>query len=135
MALTSKGAIQIGTKTFIPDSITTSYESLASEDRGRTDDGIMRISLVLDIFRKLEITMPPMTSQDLSSLLSLVQGKEYKMTFFDALTNQELERKFYTSNSSADMYSGILRNGLWQNVSFNAIEVGGELNGVVKTDE
>lgn len=135
MALTSKGAIQIGTKTFIPASITPSYESLASADSGRTDDGVMRISWVLDRVRKLEITMPPMTSQDLSSLLSLVQGKEYKMTFFDALTNQELERKFYTSNSSADMYSGILRNGLWQNVSFNAIEVGGELNGVVKTDE
>ena len=135
MALTSKGAIQIGTKTFIPASITPSYESLASADSGRTDDGVMRISWVLDRVRKLEITMPPMTSQDLSSLLSLVQGKEYKMTFFDALTNQELERKFYTSNSSADMYSGILRNGLWQNVSFNASEVGGELNGVVKTDE
>ena len=135
MALTSKGAIQIGTKTFIPASITPSYESLASADSGRTDDGVMRISWVLDRVRKLEITMPPMTSQDLSSLLSLVQGKEYKMTFFDALTNQELERKFYTSNSSADMYSGILRNGLWQNVSFNAIEVGGELNGVLKTDE
>ena len=135
MALTSKGAIQIGTKTFIPASITPSYESLASADSGRTDDGVMRISWVLDRVRKLEITMPPMTSQDLSSLVSLVQGKEYKMTFFDALTNQELERKFYTSNSSADMYSGILRNGLWQNVSFNAIEVGGELNGVVKTDE
>lgn len=135
MVLTSKGAIQIGTKTFIPASITPSYESLASADSGRTDDGVMRISWVLDRVRKLEITMPPMTSQDLSSLLSLVQGKEYKMTFFDALTNQELERKFYTSNSSADMYSGILRNGLWQNVSFNAIEVGGELNGVVKTDE
>lgn len=135
MALTSKGAIQIGTKTFIPASITPSYESLASAGSGRTDDGVMRISWVLDRVRKLEITMPPMTSQDLSSLLSLVQGKEYKMTFFDALTNQELERKFYTSNSSADMYSGILRNGLWQNVSFNAIEVGGELNGVVKTDE
>ena len=135
MALISKGAIQIGTKTFIPASITPSYESLASADSGRTDDGVMRISWVLDRVRKLEITMPPMTSQDLSSLLSLVQGKEYKMTFFDALTNQELERKFYTSNSSADMYSGILRNGLWQNVSFNAIEIGGELNGVVKTDE
>ena len=135
MALTSKGAIQIGTKTFIPASITPSYESLASADSGSTDDGVMRISWVLDRVRKLEITMPPMTSQDLSSLLSLVQGKEYKMTFFDALTNQELERKFYTSNSSADMYSGILRNGLWQNVSFNAIEIGGELNGVVKTDE
>ena len=135
MALISKGAIQIGTKTFIPASITPSYESLASADSGRTDDGVMRISWVLDRVRKLEITMPPMTSQDLSSLLSLVQGIEYKMTFFDALTNQELERKFYTSNSSADMYSGILRNGLWQNVSFNAIEVGGELNGVVKTDE
>ena len=135
MALISKGAIQIGTKTFIPASITPSYESLASADSGRTDDGVMRISWDLDRVRKLEITMPPMTSQDLSSLLSLVQGKEYKMTFFDALTNQELERKFYTSNSSADMYSGILRNGLWQNVSFNAIEVGGELNGVVKTDE
>ena len=43
-----------------------------------------------------------------------------------------MTRYVYTSNGSSDWYSGVLYNGLLQNASFNAIEVGGELNGVVK---
>ena len=43
-----------------------------------------------------------------------------------------MTRKVYTSTGSSDWYSGVLYNGLLQNASFNAIELGGELNGVVK---
>ena len=37
----------------------------------------------------------------------------------------------YTSNASTDWYSGVVMNGLLQDVSFNAIELGGELGGTV----
>lgn len=133
MALSNKGNFIIGGIEFKPKSMKPNYESLATEDSGRTDDGVMRITWVLDRVRKWEIVMPPMTSAQQSQLLSLVQGKTYSMTYWDTLTDSELTRKFYTSNSSADMYSGFVSNGLWLDVSFNAIEVGGELNGVVKT--
>jgi hypothetical protein len=37
-----------------------------------------------------------------------------------------VSKTFYTSNSHADMYSGVIKNGLWINFAFNAIEVAGE---------
>lgn len=70
--------------------------------------------------------MPPCESSEVSRLLSLVQGQEYELEYFDPLANSIKLIGAYTSNSSADMYSGIIRNGLWQGVSFNAIELAGE---------
>lgn len=132
MALTNKGNFIINGIEFKPKSMKPNYESLATEDSGRTDDGVIHIYWVLDRIRKWEIVMPPMTSEEQAQLLSLVQGKMYYMTYWDTLANQEITRKFYTSNSNADMYSGYVKNGLWLNTEFHAIEVGGERNGVVR---
>lgn len=120
------GSFKIGTKTFVAQSLKPNFESLASENSGRTDDGVMRITWVLRKIRKLEITMPPMTASEVSQLLSLVQGQEYSITYHDPLANADKTLSVYTSNSSADCYSGVIRNGLYTNVAFNAIELGGE---------
>ena len=132
MALSNKGNIMINGIEFKPKSMKPNYESLATEDSGRTDDGVMHIYWVLDRIRKWEIVMPPMTSEEQSRLLSQVQGKIYYMTYWDTLSNSELTRKFYTSNSNADMYSGYIKDGLWLDTEFHAIEVGGEINGTVR---
>lgn len=127
MALTTKGHFKIGNNEFAAKSIRVNFESLASDDSGRTADGVMHISWVLRKIRKVEIELPPTKDLDeLSNLLSLVQGREYNLTYWDPLDNAEKTIKAYTSNSSADMYNGFLYNGMWQGVSFNAIELGGE---------
>jgi hypothetical protein len=54
----------------------------------------------------------------------LVQGQEYYITYQDPTTNRERRVKVYTSNSSTDIYSGVVRNGLYQGFTFNAIELG-----------
>ena len=43
-----------------------------------------------------------------------------------AIINGEKTIHCYTSNSSADCYSGVIKGGLYQGVSFNSIEIGGE---------
>ena len=116
---------------FAPQSMKPSIDSLATEDSGRSDDGVMRIIYVLDRIRKLEITLRPDTTENISAILNKVIGRSYYITFWDIATNSELTRKCYTSNGSADWYSGVLYNGLLQNASFNAIELGGEKDGVV----
>lgn len=122
-----QGKFQIGNSVpFTAKSMKQTFESLASEDSGRTDDGVMQITWVLQRIRKIEITMPPMTTTEVSSLLALVQGQEYEMTYYDILDNEERTKRFYTSNSEGDCYSGVIYNGLWQGVTFNAIELGGE---------
>ena len=127
MALTTQGHFKINDdKEFVAKSLKVNYESLSGEDSGRTDDGVMRINWIFRRIRKVEIEMPPMTSQELSKLLSRVQGQEYYLTYYDPLDNVERRAKVYTSNSKTDLYSGIIMNGLWQGVSFNAIELEGE---------
>ena len=116
---------------FAPSSMKPSVESLATEDSGRSDDGVMHIDWVLDRVRKLEIELRPNTPEEISKTLNKVLGREYWLTFWDLATNTEITRHMYTSNGSADWYSGIVRNGLLQNASFNAIELGGEKEGVV----
>ena len=127
MALTTQGHFKINDdKEFVAKSLKVNYESLSGEDSGRTDDGVMRINWIFRKIRKVEIEMPPMTSQELSRLLSRVQGQEYYLTYYDPLDNVERKAKVYTSNSKTDLYSGFVMNGLWQGVSFNAIELEGE---------
>ena len=120
----SNGYISIGGSRFAVQSLKVNLESLAAEDR--TDDGVMHINWVLRRIRKVQIQLPPCDASTASSLLALVQGQEYSLTYFDPLTGGQNTITAYTSNSSADCYSGVLYNGLWQGVSFNAIEVGGE---------
>lgn len=126
MALTSKGHFKVNGTEYLAKSIKVDLESLASEDSGRTDDGVMHINWVLKKIRKVFIEMPPSTTADIAPLLSAVQGQTYSLTYFDPLANAEKTITAYTSKGSSSLYSGVLYNGLWQGTQFNAIEVGGE---------
>ena len=126
MALTSKGHFKVNGTEYLAKSIKVDLESLASEDSGRTDDGVMHINWVLKKIRKVFIEMPPSITADIAPLLSAVQGQTYSLTYFDPLTNAEKTITAYTSKGSSSLYSGVLYNGLWQGTQFNAIEVGGE---------
>ena len=107
---------------FAPKSVKPSFESLANENSGRSDDGEMHISWIINAYRKWEIELPPCTVEFASSILSKVQGRLYYITVWDVLTNAEVTRYVYTSNSAADWYSGIVYNGLIQGASFSAID-------------
>ena len=126
MALTSKGHFKVNGTEYKAQSIKVNLESLASEDSGRTDDGVMHINWVLKKIRKVQIELPPSTADVFAPLLSAVQGQTYSLTYFDPLANAEKTITAYTSTSSSELYSGVLYNGLWQGTQVNAIEVGGE---------
>lgn len=120
----NKGNFSVGGTQFKAKSIKQTNESLATEDSGRSDDGVMHISWIKTKLRKWEIELPPTDSATVSSLFSKVQGKIYNITIFDVTTNSVQTVNVYTSNTESDCYSGVLLNGLYQGVSFSAIEVG-----------
>lgn len=126
MALTSKGHFMVNGKEFAAKSINVNFESLSGDDSGRTSDGVMHIYWIFRKIRKIEIEMPPCSSAEASEILFLVQGQEYNLTYFDPLYNAEKTIKVYTSNSKSELYNGIIINGMWQGISFNAIELAGE---------
>ena len=123
MALNSKGNFKIGSKEYSPKSLKVTYDSLATANSGRADDGTMVINWVRQNIRKIEIEMPPMKMAALSTLLTAVSGKKYNLTFHDPRSNAEVTIQVYTSNSQGECYSGVLLNGLYQGVQFSAIEV------------
>lgn len=123
MALSSKGNFKIGSTEYSPKSLKITYDSLATANSGRSDNGTMVINWVRTNIRKVEIEMPPMKLSELSTLLTAVSGKKYNMTFRDIRTNSEVTVQMYTSNTQGDCYSGVLHGGLYHGVQFSAIEV------------
>lgn len=123
MALTSKGCFKIGNTEYKPKSLKITYDSLATSNSGRSDNGTMKITWVRKNIRKIEIEMPPMTLSALSSLLTSVSGQIYNITIHDPKSNTEDTFSVYTSNAQGDCYSGVIHNGLYQGVQFSAIEV------------
>jgi hypothetical protein len=91
----------------------------------------MVIYWVLDRVHSWDVTLPPCDTAYAANILNKVVGREYWVTMWDVATDTEITRHVYTSNSSSDVYSGIIRRGLLQGVSFKMIELGGEKNGVV----
>lgn len=123
MALSGKGNFKIGSTEYSPKSLKVTYDSLATSNSGRSDNGTMNITWVRTNIRKVEVIMPPMKMADLAALLAAVSGQKYNMTFHDPRTNTEVTVQMYTSNATGECYSGVLHNGLYQGVEFHAIEV------------
>lgn len=127
MALTSKGHFKVGNAEFLAKSIKVSIDSIAAPNSGRTDDGVQHIYWVLRRCRKVEIEMPPTKDRaSVANLLNLVQGREYNLTYYDPIDNAERTIAVYTSKSESELYSGVIYNGVWQGIKFNAIEMAGE---------
>lgn len=121
--LTGKGNFKIGNTEYKPKSLKVTYDSLATANSGRSDNGTMHITWVRTNIRKIEIEMPPMTISAASALLAAVSGQTYNITIHDPKSNAEAQISVYTSNSQADCYSGVLHGGLYQGLQFSAIEV------------
>lgn len=118
-----KGNFKVDSVEYSPKSMNFTYDSLATSKSGRADDGTMKITWVRRNITKIEIVMPPMKPSALKTLLADISGKKYNMTFHDPLTNTVVEKEMYTSNTKGECYSGVLHGGLYQGVSFSAIEV------------
>lgn len=118
-----KGNFKVDSVEYSPKSMNFTYDSLAKANSGRSDDGTMVINWARQNITKIEIVMPPMKPAALKTLLADISGKKYNMTFHDPLTNTVVEKEMYTSNTKGECYNGVLYNGLYQGVSFSAIEV------------
>lgn len=108
-----------------PEAANVTKDSLADENSGRTVDGAMHIYWILTDISSVQLKFPPLTTAEVSHLLSMTQGKEYSLTYLDPIKGITTSR-FYTSKSSSNLQSGVLYGGLWTGVSFNAIEMMGE---------
>lgn len=104
---------------------TVQFSSLADENSGRTEDGVMHINWIWRVIRKVNVKLPPMSQEEIGEIMKLVQGQEYDLTYLDPIKGVHTIH-CYTSESSAGCESGVLYGGLWIGAAFNAIELAGE---------
>lgn len=127
MALSNKGNFAINDEEFRAQEIKIDYNSLTSEDSGKTDDGTMHLFFIYNRQREISITLPPSGATEIAKVFSKIQGKIYNLTYYDVLENKEKTIQCYTLNSGANMYSGVILGGLWNGVSFKATQIAGEM--------
>lgn len=114
---------KINGKPIYTPSINTQYnwESVSGPNAGRTDDAVMHPEFIREQLTKIGLKYPVMNSEELSYLKSLIQGKEYTLTYFSPDTGFT-EMNCYTSGGSAVLFTATKQNGLWRDVTFNCIE-------------
>ena len=98
-------------------------DSLANEQSGRTDDGVMHITWVRTSIRKWSFTYQGLTATELAYMRGLLQGKKFNFSGYfhgAAVTNVPC----YCSNNSVTVYmQRVSGNKIYTDVSFNIIEM------------
>ena len=107
---------------YIPSAgIQVEHTNLAGSSSGRTEDGVMHIDWIRRDIRKVHLRWSVLTASELDYILSLMQGKEFVITFKDRGKVQTMNA--YSSESSYTYYSAALGEDIYTDVSINAIEM------------
>lgn len=114
-----------GTAIYIPSPNTSvSHESIQSADTGRTEDGVMHIDWVRTNMVKVSMVWKYLTGSEVATLESLMQGKEFTLTYFDK--GSAHTANVYVSTLSYKKVTDALytsEGGLYQDITANAIEI------------
>ncbi|NYB73391.1 hypothetical protein HZF24_04475 [Sedimentibacter hydroxybenzoicus DSM 7310] len=109
-----------GQPIYDPDS-GTHVEIGSIKNEFRTDDGITHIQWIRKEIRTVNIRYDMMTQEEISFMLSLVQGKEYTLTYEDPILGVNTIN-CRTPESIQDFFTRVLYNGVWRNVTFECME-------------
>lgn len=110
-----------GKATYSPSSCQVAISDLQLEAY-RTDDGKLHKKLARKGVRKVTLKYAALTQKELSELLNQLDGEEFQLTYPDPKDGIKTITG-YCSDITQDLYSGVLYNGVWKDISFNVIEV------------
>lgn len=121
--LDTKGEWMVnGTPLFIPSAgIQIEHTNLAGSSSGRTEDGIMHIDWVRRDIRKVSLRWSVLTASELEYVFSLMQGKEFVLTFKDR--GRVCSMNAYSAESTYTYYTAANDEDIYTDVSINAIEM------------
>ena len=72
-----------GTSIYVPTDVEIDHENIVSSDSGRTESGKMHITWVRGDVRKVNLTYKYLTGAEADFMLGLMQGKEFRFTYYD----------------------------------------------------
>lgn len=98
------------------------YTSLSAEGSGRNAQGVMKNKFIRSSMVKVSIKYGALTAEQTGDIIRLVQGQEFDLTYPDPVRGVRTVR-CYCAESGGKLYSAVLYNGLFRDVTFNCIEV------------
>lgn len=111
---------------FIPSyngGLKVEHSNVVDENSGRDQKGVMHKTWLRRDVRKVSLQYNYLTGDDVAKLESLLQGKDFKFTYWDM--NKEVTIDAYCGESSYEKVTDALytsEGGLYQNFSANIIE-------------
>ena len=98
------------------------HSNVVGSSSGRSEDGIMRIDWVRRDVRKVFLTYKAMTASELSTLMGLMQGKEFTFKFYDQGSVQTMSAYVGESSYEFYSYSSVFNEPIYTNVEIHVIE-------------
>ena len=98
------------------------HSNIAGASTGRSEDGIMRIDWVRRDVRKVFLRYSAMSASELTTTMSLLQGKEFVFKFLDQGSVQTMNA--YVGESTYNFYtnSNLYDEGIYTDVEIHVIE-------------
>lgn len=108
-----------------PQEVSIEHTNVTSEDSGRNEKGVMKITWIRTDVRKVAMKWKALTGDEVAAIRNLMQGKEYEFTYWD---NGVQTMNAYTGENDYNIYSynpKIYGNegGLYTDFSINAVEL------------
>lgn len=110
-----------GSPLYEPDAdggVQPEWNSLAAENSGRTQDGIMHIKWLFSNLPKYKFSYNALTKDQLLYMRNLVQGKTFMFTCPDGTFEA------YCSTTGTSQYSSYFYGGLYRDFKFDIIATG-----------
>lgn len=108
-----------------PQEVHIEHTNVASDDSGRSEDGVMKLTWVRTDVKKVAMKWKVLTGNEVAAIKGLMQGKTYTFTYYDAGIQTMTA---YTGDNDYDIYSynpNLYGNdgGLYRDFSIDAVEM------------
>ena len=112
-----------GTPIYVPSTVVIENDNIVSSDSGRTESGLMYINWVRPTVRKIKLTYSDITGMEVAQMHNLMQGKEFRFTYYDngVQTISAYAGKDSYTQSDLSRYSG--EGGYYKDFTIDVIEM------------
>lgn len=125
--LDSKGRWMVNSDhLYVPsiDGVKVDHTNVTSADSGRTQNGTMHITWIRRNVLKVSMSWKYLTGHELDILVDLLQGKEFKFTYYDKGKIKQYNGYCGEMNYTLHTNGGIYKNvgGLYRDISANVVQ-------------
>lgn len=112
-----------GTPIYVPSTVVIENDNIVSSDSGRTESGLMYINWVRPTVRKIKLTFSDITGMEVAEMHNLMQGKEFRFTYYDNGIQTISAYAGKDSYTQSDLSKFAKEGGLYKDFTIDVIEM------------